>query len=243
MIKLIKYELKKELFLQKVILGMLAIFQIVFSLGLLSYSEDLLIIGYAFTVVTVFIVLFCIGIEEVAFYFDDLDPKHNELLFMLPCNTYQIVGAKIISMWIKTLIVSGGGLVTLLVDIAFLGLRKDQIWGFRKIAEVILGADPMRKTCQLIVILLGCFTFVYVGMFAITISTAYAKDKKSRAVFSGIIFLLLSLFVANMIWVMLDLVTHYHVYILPLKICIVISLIPKLLAFLGTCWFLKKASV
>ena len=94
MLKLVKYEWKKQRTSRLVILGLLAAGLIAFWGGILFRNDTVTVLSLAFLYTFAVMVLFYTGVESVLVFNRDLRTKQSYMLFMVPRyweqNLYQL---------------------------------------------------------------------------------------------------------------------------------------------------------
>ena len=116
--KLIKYELKKQM-LSKIVVGVLAaICEAVFFVGLIVDNGEWAGVGLGVLFILGFVSLFYFSFETIITYSNDLKTKQSYMLFLIPRNMYQVVGAKMITTLLQILLV-GAAFVAIFVGDVF----------------------------------------------------------------------------------------------------------------------------
>ena len=105
MLKLVKYEWKKQRTSRLVILGLLVAGIIAFWGGILFKSDTVTVLSLAFLYTFAVLVLFYTGVESVLVFNRDLRTKQSYMLFMVPKSIWEILGAKFISAILQMLFV------------------------------------------------------------------------------------------------------------------------------------------
>lgn len=193
--KLIKYEFRKQLFSKLVIGAMLLGAEVVFLAGLLFNKGSWGALGLGGIGVLGFGAMFYLSFEILTTYSKDLKTKQSYMLFLVPRNMFQVVGAKMITAVIQIFV--GGvlfagifiGDVYLLscavgkVD-EFIGIIKDFI-------EIFTGAEVrLEELVYLaVMVLVAWLEFTLMAMLAITLSTTLFANKKYKGVVSFLIYL------------------------------------------------------
>ena len=110
--KLLKYELRKTWMIKLIALGLTAVAEIVFLLGLGMKNEKMLAISTVCLVMLTFGSIMVIGLYSLIVLHRDLNTKQSYMLFMTPNSSYKILGAKVLE----------NGLSMLLAGVAFFAL-------------------------------------------------------------------------------------------------------------------------
>ena len=250
--KLIKYEFKKQM-LSKIIVGVFAVIcQIVMLVGVFADKPDWAAFGFVGMMILAFVALFYFSFETVVTYSNDLKTKQSYMLFLVPRNMYQVVGAKMITT-VAQIFVAGIVFMALLIGNLFLVSAKDgEIEEFieimKMIIEFVAGVNVDVTTVVYVIcsVLVVWIEFVLMAMLAITLSTTLFANKRYKGVISFIIYVGLEFVLGKvadwasngvmsgevltlnaMAWV------YMGVYVVAMVLC-----------FFGTAWLLdKKISV
>lgn len=158
MVKLLKYEMKKQQTSRMVIGSILLVCVLGFALGMLLGREKLAAVSLAVMMLATFFVVFYVGIESILVLNRDLKTKQSYMLWMIPKSIWEILGSKFLAAILQMLIVFvmyvAVGLICILVTLQHTGHLSDLfkmiwqagelyidglpsiIWGF---AEIFLG--------------------------------------------------------------------------------------------------------
>lgn len=188
--KLIKYEFKKQM-LSKIIVGVLALIcQLVMLVGVFADKPDWGALGFGGMTLLAFAALFYFSFETVVTYSNDLRTKQSYMLFLVPRNMYQVVGAKMITT-IAQIFVAGIVFMALLLGNLFLVSARDgEIEEFIKLMkmfiEFVSGVNVDVTTVVYVIcsILVVWIEFVLMAMLAITLSTTLFANKRYKGVVS-----------------------------------------------------------
>ena len=250
--KLIKYELKKQM-LSKIVVGVLAaICEAVFLVALIIDKSEWAGSAFAIFFMLGFGSLFYFSFETIVTYSNDLKTKQSYMLFLIPRNMYQVVGAKMITTLLQILLV-GAAFVAIFVGDVFAvcaryGEIEELIEVFKMMFAEITGinvnmAEVIYVICTLIVVWIE---FILMCMLAITLSTTLFANKRYKGVISFGIYIVFELLLAKIA----DLVTNGVMSgeVLELNamawIYIGVYAVAMVLCYFGTVWLLdKKISV
>lgn len=250
--KLIKYELKKQM-LSKIVVGVLAaICEAVFFVGLIIDNGEWAGIGLGVLFVLGFASLFYFSFETIITYSNDLKTKQSYMLFLIPRNMYQVVGAKMITTLLQILLVGAAFMAIVIGDIfavcARYGEIEEMIEMFKMMFEQIMGinvnlAEVVYVICALLVVWIE---FILMAMLAITLSTTLFANKRYKGVISFGIYIVFELLLGKVA----DLVTEgaMSAEVVELNamawIYIGVYAVAMVICFFATTWLLdKKISV
>ncbi|ROR27173.1 hypothetical protein EDD66_10787 [Mobilisporobacter senegalensis] len=198
MIKLMKYELRKQAFSKGIILAILALLEIVFLFGILSSNEKVLGLSIGFLLLITYASILYVAFENIITYSNDLNSKRSYMLFLTPRSSYQIVGAKVLTAGIQVLVTGFAFLLVGIADIGIVIAKYDMLAEIRDMivttAEQIIKANVDTKTVLLIflLLLLSWISIMTIGFFSITLSTTFLANKKFKGVVSFAIFLVIN---------------------------------------------------
>lgn len=192
--KLIKYEFRKQL-LSKLVVGVVvAVLQLVFFCGLIFDNGDWTAVGVGFTMTVAMLSLLYFSFESIVTYSNDLKTKQSYMLFLTPCNMFQVVGAKLVTT-ILQIFVCGCAFVAIGIgDVLLLcakkGSVKELIEGVKEFFHALTGVEIRLVEIVYIVlmVLIAWLFFVAMAMFAITLSTTLLSNWKFKGVVSIAIF-------------------------------------------------------
>ena len=190
MLKLMKYEFRKQLFSKGIILAIIAIIEAFFCYYVLKDNMEKSGMVMGIGIIVAICVLFFEAIECITTYSSDLKTRQSYLLFMTPHSSYCIIGAKVLAM-IVTILVSA--LVFLLVGFADFNLAfakfssLDELYAILKevIHLDINFSDVTVYACEFVT---GWINFVILAFCAITLSTTFLANKKGKGLVSIILY-------------------------------------------------------
>jgi len=96
MLKLMKYEFRKQALSKVIIVLLLLAFEIMFFLGVIASGKNMIMVSNIILQMIMLITFCYLFMEPIASFHSDLGKKQGYLLFMTPRSNYQIVGAKIL---------------------------------------------------------------------------------------------------------------------------------------------------
>jgi hypothetical protein len=197
MLKLMKYELKKQMFSKIVILIILGALAIFFIIANLFDNTDMQVLGLAAMLGAMLGSLLYSLLECIKVYGKDLTTKQGYMLFMVPRNSYQILGAKILSAIIQialTLVMFGAVMVICgTVYMLKYDYVKEMVDTIKEILSIMFNIDINYGAvfnAFLLVFLTWGFV-VILGIFSLTVSETVLQGKKISGAVSAVMFLLL----------------------------------------------------
>lgn len=250
MLKLMKYEFRKQAFSKAVILALVGLLELVFFYGVIASSEK--VIATSMTILALFTcgALFFLAFESILTYSNDLKQKCSYMLFLTPNTSYGIVGAKVLTAGIQIILAGIAFFLIFAIDGGILIAKYDAIAEFKRIA-----AEFLREIFQLEVafsdviavvslIIISWISTITLAFFSITLSTTFLANNKFRGVVSFAIFIALNVaysYITNLITGDLTIETNYTLFF---GLQSLYMLILTIITYVGTAWMLdKKVSV
>lgn len=196
--KLIKYELRKQLATKLIVLAILAILEVIYLFGLFTDNEGMMGLGLGFLMMTAFISMFYFGFETIITYSNDLKTKQSYMLFLVPRNAYQIVGAKVIVNVLQTVAAAAAYVAVFALDVVIICAKYGEIQrmmdGIREFVSMLTGIEVRIGDVLYLIsmMLVTWLVFITLAMFAITLSTTLFANKKWKGVVSFVIYIVLN---------------------------------------------------
>ncbi len=250
--KLIKYELKKQM-LSKIVVGVLAaICEAIFFVGLILDNEEWGGIGLGVLFILGFASLFYFSFETIITYSNDLKTKQSYMLFLIPRNMYQVVGAKMVTTLLQILLMGAAFAAIFVGDVFLICARYGEIEEMIEMIKMMFEQISGIKVDLVLVIYVICevlviwIEFILMCMLAITLSTTLFANKRYKGVISFGIYVVLQLLVAKVAELVSNGIVSADVVDLNEMSWIYIGVyaVAMVICFLGTTWLLdKKISV
>ncbi|SHO45009.1 hypothetical protein [Anaerocolumna xylanovorans] len=250
MLKLMKYELRKQAFSKLIIIIIAALGEAVFFSGLLLDKHDTM--GLAIGLLTIFTMgaMFFIAFESIITYYNDLKQKQSYMLFLTPHTPYTIVGAKVLSSGIQ-IILSGlvFGLI-FAVDGAALLAKYSSINEIKDFLHELLSVqfhidvDGKLLVLAVLALLISWISTITLAYLSITLSTTFLANKRGKALISFIIFLILEYIFSKISDIVTSMPAIPQGPDFTIIISIVLYTVLTAITYLATAWMLdKKVSV
>lgn len=194
--KLFIYEMIKTRLSKFIILGITAVLEIVFLLGLATSNEELQATGMLLLALIGVASVFWIGIQSVVTLHRDMNTRQSYMLFMTPNNCYKILGAKYLENGLSILL-SGLFFGTLgALDLTLLFDHYHQLDQLMDLLKEILGAftksislDPASIISFIVYLLFDWLFTVSLAYLAVIVCTALLNGKKGNLFLSFLLFL------------------------------------------------------
>ena len=197
---LFKYEFRKTLTTKLIILGITAVAQAVYLIGLWSKDREITVaVGMLLLFFTAVFGIMFIGLQSVLTLHRDMNTKQSYMLFMTPNSCYKILGAKMLENLLSMLI--GGAFFFGLgvLDISLLMRRYGEIDSImdaiRDILSIFgygLNLDAGYMAGLVFGLLSSWFATITAAFLADVVSSALLNGKKFNLLISFILFLALS---------------------------------------------------
>lgn len=192
--KLIKYEFRKQLTSKLIVGVIIAVLEVIFVLSLFLERESWLGTTTGLLMLVAFISLLYFSFESIVTYSNDLRTKQSYMLFLTPCNMFEIVGAKLLTTMIQ-IFVCGCAFAAIAIGDVFLvcakyGSVRDLLEWVKVFFRQLTGVE-IRLSEVIYVILMVLVTwlvFIALAMFAITLSTTLLSTWKLKGVASVVIY-------------------------------------------------------
>ena len=204
MTALLKYEIRKTWIAKAIILGIAAVAELIFLIGLMTggtKDNELLTAGTLLLMFTAFGGILFIGIQSIVTLHRDMNTKQGYMLYMTPKSSFQILGAKMLENGISLLLAGVFFSVLALLDVSLLFSRNGQMevfWNYLKQFLGSLGENLHLDRSGFIVLMVAFLTnwlsTVTVAYLADIISSALLNGKRFNGLITFLLFILLSLF-------------------------------------------------
>ena len=268
MLKLIKYEFRKNRTLLLTILGLVAALEIFFLVSAhiasgysikdaMTDSADQAYIRLAVSAALLGVASFgtamAVFIMGVAGYSRELNQKTSYLVFMTPNSTLAMVGSKLLFTML-----TGVGFAALLMLLAFLdfpifaGAIASEWRGYYNLLDYFMASNDLSLTGALLtiafyvcVVFLSIISTVSVAYFAITLSATFMRGKKGHALVSVALFLALSWGISQLVGLMMPkdvylMVSNAKDMTRLLAPQALLNLVVLALSIVSCAWMLKK---
>lgn len=247
MLKLMKYEFRKEMFSKLLLLGITGIMELIFLAGVFWEKSNALGGGIAGLSVCAVVGIMYIGIESILTFHKDLNTKQSYMLFMTPNSSYKILGAKVLENGIAILAAGlfFAALAAIDVSVAvlyiggleqFLNMLKDVMMEL----QISITMDGKLIFILFLTLLVFWMMTIATAYLAIVLSATVLSGKKFSGFVSFLIFCVLNGVYGRLTALLPDLSDVYVKFtlIIGLNLCMVIIM------YVITAWIMdKKLSV
>lgn len=204
MFKLIKYELRKQLFSKLILLVLLALLEIGFLVGLLMEHENVLAVSIGLYLLLAFGTIFFVAFESVFTFSNDLKTKHSYMLFLTPNSTYKIIGAKVLTTMVTILLTAAAFMGIVLLDIAIVFAKFDKLESLMKALQEIV-ATLFHANINygffisiILYLVFDLISILVIGMASITLSATFLSNSKGKGVVSVVFFFGISFLISKL---------------------------------------------
>ncbi|MBQ9120480.1 MAG: hypothetical protein IJY09_10600 [Lachnospiraceae bacterium] len=243
MLKLMKYEFRKQLFSKLAIAGILILLEIYFFYGLLADNGDAMGTSAGLLGALTFVAILYVSFECIFTFNNDLKTKQSYMLFMTPQSTYSIMGAKILSAILQIILVALVFGAVVAADVFAIIAKNGNVKDFLELCQQFIQAvfelevDAGTVVIVLAEILVEWMLLVILGMFSITLSTTFMANSKARGVVSFVIFIALNVVLSKVSNLFVDgLITEVK----DLAMILVLYAVITVVTYIATAWMLEK---
>lgn len=198
MLKLVKYEWKKQRTSRLIILGLLVAGIIAFWGGILFKSDTVTVLSLAFLYIFAVLVLFYTGVESVLVFNRDLRTKQSYMLFMVPKSIWEILGAKFISAILQMLFVFAlffaAGSLNLMAAVWRSGKIEALVHVFENLMRTITETnfDWMILVEAAFILFLAWMMIILIGFLAVILARTVLVKSRFAGLFAFILFFLIN---------------------------------------------------
>lgn len=203
--ELLKYEFRKTWTAKLLVLGITAVVEIAFLIGIVigdTKDAGMQLIGVSAPLLAMIAMagIMYIGIQSVVILHRDMNTKQGYMLYMTPRNSYQILGAKFMENGISLILAGAMFFLLALLDVSLLFSRfgqLDQLWEMGKKFLQMMNAEVELNwqvfLIMSITLLTSWLATVAIAYLADIVSSALLNGKKGNGLLSFLFFVLLSI--------------------------------------------------
>lgn len=199
MLKLTKYELRKNVVGIGIVAGIICVLQVLFMFFCLSKKLSYTLTFAVLLMATSSVCYFIVFIFGVVSYSKELSSKSSYLIFMTPNSSLSIVVSKlfytlILGLGIAVMLVGFGALDVFLFNSSF-GSYTDTLKMYKTIIEAFgfnIGQAVLNILVMIITFLVTFFFLIALAYFAITLSSTALQNKKIKGFISILLFCILA---------------------------------------------------
>lgn len=249
MLKLMKYEFRKQAFSKMVILLLVGLIQLFFFFGIVTDNNNVIGTSMGILAVFTFGALFFMAFEAIITFSNDLKQKCSYMLFLTPHTSYSIVGAKVLAAAIQIILAGIAFFLVYFLDIAVLVGKFNQLELLKEMINQFL-QEVFSLNIQLqdiigvvAVIITAWISVITVAFFSITLSTTFLANFKLKGLVSFLIFIAINYVFGEIVNIGLGRVydinnlsnlSMYYMLESLYMLCFTI------ITYVGTSWMLEK---
>ena len=247
MIKLMKYEFRKQALSKLIIVAFLAILEVAFFSGILLDKGNIVGTSASFLGLFTMGAMFFLAFESIITYSNDLKQKCSYMLFLTPNTSFSIVGAKVLSAGIQVFLAGVAFVAVYFIDGVVVLAKYDSIANLKELFIELLNSYLKLEIATssillgIAVLLISWIGTITLAFFSITLSTTFLADKKFKGILSLIIFFLIYYIYSKITSLALgnqfDILQQTNIYMvlnLLYGLCFII------ITYIGTAWMLEK---
>jgi len=247
MLKLMKYEFRKQAASKGVILLLIGLIELLFFFGVIFSKEKILAISMGILVVFTYGSMFFMAFESIITYSNDLKNKCSYMLFLTPNTSYRIVGAKVAAAAIQIIVASLVFFGVFALNMAVLVAKFVALADFKTMcAKILQELFQLEINVPGVLSILALVTTVWIctitiAFFSITLSATFLANKKFKGFVSLIIFIIINVFynyIADLIFGNRVEMNKYYAIIYSLQSLYILAF--TVLTYLSTAWMLEK---
>lgn len=198
MLRLTKYEIRKNITGIIILLAVLAALEVYFLVGVAINSQNHTAMAIGLLVLAATVSFFFVFIFGVASYSKELSSKTSYMTFMTPISSFSIIGSKLISTFLIGIFLAAVIISFALIDMALLNNVFPEIDALGQFidglfnhigystGEVLLSALVL--VLEMLIEFFGIISFAYL---AITLSSTAFQNKKFKGIVSVIAFVII----------------------------------------------------
>lgn len=248
MIKIMKYEFRKQLFTKFVMLGVMGIVELYFLYGIFKKDETKIGISIMLLVLATIAILTFVAFESINTFSRDLKTKQSYMLFLVPKSTYSVIGAKILVAFIQMVLIGAAFILLAVLDFSIMMTRLGEFKNFVEVIKYVfteLMHIDIKTEVFILTFILGVlqwFSFITTAMLAITLSSTFLSNSKLKGLISIVLYIMISYISTKLLGIILP--DFIEMNVKYLAFASMYTLFVVFLAYLGTSWMLdKKVSV
>lgn len=196
MLKLTKYEFRKNIFVIAIFLGILAILQCGFTIYCLLGKESEAVLFAMFLTIAAMIAFFMVIGLGIQSYSKELSSKTSYLIFMTPNSSLQIILSKLLYTFLLGIIIAVLLIVLAMLDFHMLMKMTGDTFSFFELIKAFLeltGIDYMSAVYSLIMsiitFLASFFMLITLAYLSITLTATLLQNRKGKGLISSVLYL------------------------------------------------------
>ena len=201
MLKLMKYELRKNRTLILVLAGAIVALESLFLISAARKDATWVFASVGLLVFAAYATALGVLTMGVVSYSRELNQKSSYLIFMTPCSPLAIIASKVVFTVLTGLVFAAGLIALAGVDIPIMFKTLDENWeGYVSLIDSYILSDTEWTVASLsmnvaliaISIMLSLVSTICVAYLAITLSATFMRSRKGHALISFLLFVAIS---------------------------------------------------
>lgn len=194
MLKLIKYEFRKQLFTKFIMLFLAGLLECFFLFSYIADDQNKIAASTIIYMVLAMGSILFVSFECINTYSNDLKTKCSYMLFMTPHSSYCIIGAKALSTVLQILLTSAAYIVLGLIDFTMIVAKYDDLSNLLDHLSQIFNINMTVDKFLIMVssVIASWICIVLVAFLAITLSQTFLANKRGKGFVSFLIFLVVN---------------------------------------------------
>lgn len=196
MLKMMKYEFRRGVFPLMVVIIAITAVELLFLSGIAMSKDVMVALGMGGLVIGTWLSYMFVLVYGIISYSRDLKNKSGYLVFMAPVSSFQIIGAKLLSVLLTGILLVAYIVVLFVVDYTIFCEKYEIVTSIKEVVNSMLGATMGVSLANILfalavlflVILLQFYTAMSLAYFAVTLASTVLQNKKIKGVVSFVLF-------------------------------------------------------
>lgn len=198
MLKLTKYEFRKNITAPIILLVVIGLLEVAFLCSIALNKEDYVALFMSIQTVTMVFSYFIVLVLSISSYSRELKSKSSYMTFMAPISTYKIIGSKLLTALITAVFFGIVCFVLFPANVIIVGMKYDEIKNFTDAFKLLMEFFGYSLTDLIMNVIMVAFEImvsfylvVVLSYLAITLSSTVLQNKKFKGFVSAVLFGLL----------------------------------------------------
>ena len=195
MLKLTKYEFRKNMSAPAILLIVIGILEIVFLCCLAVGKESYVGLSFGIQSVVMMFSYFIILVLSISSYSRELKSKSSYMTFMAPVSTYKVIGSKLLTAFLTAAVFGIVLFILFPLNVILVGIKFDEVKNFADAVEQLMEFFGYHLTdiivsgvMILVEIMVSFYLVVVLAYLAITLSSTVLQNKKFKGIVSFVLF-------------------------------------------------------
>ena len=194
MFRLMKYELRKQLFSKVMLVTIIGALEVMFLYGLFFEKEGTIATSMGLFVFVAMGTVAFVSMESILTYSNDLKTKQSYMIFLTPNSMFKVVGAKILTTIITIGLTAAAFMAVITLNLGIVLVKYDMIAQIVDILQkIMLAAFEQKIDYSFIILFIANFVIeiiriVIIGIASITLSATFLSNSKLKGLVSVVFF-------------------------------------------------------